>query len=118
MFHLTFQRGEPRELTCATAEELHETVHKRYPNAVYTIFGSSIYQEEPPDAPVILVWRNVKEQEGKYGTGNWACRAVGWVFRDDATVSEKHALCERFAKDEWEINQIRIAEDTDRMRPR
>jgi hypothetical protein len=101
MYHVTlkFPIAENKEVSHETLEEVHATVHKWFPKAVYSDLHNYNHFDIPPDDKLTLIWRNAKKRAGRYGTGADSCLAVGWIFRDDITKAEEMEMWEKFEKE-------------------
>lgn len=99
---LKFPLAKNEEISCETLEETHAAIRKRFPKAVYSDLNNTNHYNFPPDEKLTLIWRNTKKRAGKYGTGEDSCLAVGWIFRDDITESEKMEMWEKFADESYE----------------
>jgi hypothetical protein len=108
MYHVTlrFPLAKNEEASYETLTEAHATIRKRFPKAIYTDLQNNHQFDLPPDAKLTLIWRNAKKRAGRYGTGEDSSSAVGWIFRDDITESEKMEMWERFDK-EYQERRIR-----------
>ena len=101
LYHVTlrFPLAKNEESTHESLEEAHATIRKRFPKAIYTDLQNIKSHDFPSDAKLTLIWRNAKKRGGKYGTGADSSSAIGWIFRDDITESEKMEMWEKFEKE-------------------
>jgi hypothetical protein len=104
LYHVTlkFPLAKNEESTHQSLEEAHAAIRKRFPKAIYTDLHNIHPLDFPPDAKLTLIWRNAKKRTGRYGTGADSSSAIGWIFRDDITESEKMEMWGRFAKEDQE----------------
>lgn len=104
LYHVTlrFPLAKNEESSHESLEEAHAAIRKRFPKAIYTDLQNIKSHDFPPDAKLTLIWRNAKKRSGKYGTGADSSSAIGWIFRDDITESEKMEMWEKFAKEDQE----------------
>ena len=104
LYHVTlrFPLAKNEESSHQSLKEAHNTIRKRFPKAIYTDLHNVKSHDFPPDAKLTLIWRNAKKRSGKYGTGEDSSFAIGWIFRDDITESEKMEMWEKFAKEDQE----------------
>jgi hypothetical protein len=101
MYHVTlkFPLTKNEESSHASLAEAHVAIRKRFPRAIYTELNNNNFFDFPPDAKLTLIWRNAKKRAGRYGTGEDSSMAIGWIFRDDITESEKTEMWEKFDKE-------------------
>jgi len=104
MYHVTlkFPMAPNEEYSCESLAEAHAAVRKRFPKAIYTDLHNINPFYFPPEAKLTLIWRNAKKRAGRDGTGEDSSSAIGWIFRDDITETEKMEMWEKFAKEDQE----------------